>query len=216
MSRGNTLTYELSRMNPEAFKASAVASLGKYSVFGANVWHYPYSLGEQSPARLQLDTTSWQSRNDAAGSITLGTQPMGDALKDHLFFDGDSFDYAHEISYRLLHERAHSFLYFIQDTPSGTALIRAVENIREKTSGRLGLSALGSLDHYQGQQKVAEDATELITMHAWNPRYASDFMQFLADPDYSAVRREAGLVSLGSPEVLTGIVARAVEENLPL
>jgi hypothetical protein len=139
---------------------------------------------------------------------------MNESTKDRLLFHAERFSYPQEVAYRLLHEAVHSYLFLSQNSSAGENLLRATTNVRRATGGEQGLSALGSLDFYRGDDKIIEDATELITMYAWSPGYASEFTEFLASPDHAKTRNEVGLVSMATSKPLLGIIARAVEENI--
>ena len=185
-------TYNLARRNPDKFKVRTLKHLARASVHGAQIWNYTLDRGVVEYAKLTVNPNTWVSNSRATGGIALGAQPMDAATKERIHFHGERFPYADEVSYRLLHEATHSFLYTTQHSTATRSLLRTVIDVRGMSEGRRGLTALGSLDFYKGDAKQIEDTTELMTMYAWSPEYAREFTDFLAHPDYKSVRRDVG------------------------
>lgn len=212
--RDETLTPALASNNPEAYKACALQAVGRFSIYGAAVWNYVLENGSITPDGVAIDSSTWVSRSNGAGTMTIGTQPMPAAMKERVMFHSERFDYPREVSYRLLHETDHGFVYLTQRTPAMRRLLTATTSVRDTTSGKLGLSALGSLDFYQGDKKVIEDTTELVTMYGWNPEYLAEFVAFLASPSQEAIRQSVGLATMTQPDLIYNLVEEAVLENL--
>ncbi len=114
----------------------------------------------------------------------------------------------------LLHETTHSFLFLTQQSESTQRLLQLVTDVRGATEGVKGLTALGSLDFYKGDKKIVEDTTELMTMYAWDPDYAEEFTDFLAQPEARLVRNRVGLVSVSNSAPIFEILSAAVEQNI--
>ncbi len=215
------LSFELSKANPEAFAAGVIEHMGRVSIYGAQIWNFVQEANGAYTNRVAIDPTTWVSCNEAEDGITLGSEPMPASAKNKILFHDERFTYADEVAYRLLHEVNHSFLFLIQSSEGGQALLQAAQATREATDGNLGLTALGSLDYYKAQgvrTQLIEDSVEFMNMFAWEPGYASEFTDFLADPSMSPVRDEVGLVTLsqGNEHVLLDIAKRAVEGNLDI
>lgn len=206
----NSLSHEMSVRSPEAFKASLLNGLGTVSAFGV-------IAAEETgvtASRITLDTASWASATDGRNNIRLGTKPMDPATKAQLLFRDKQFTYTDEVSYRLVHELMHPLLARSQRDAKVEALTRAASSARYMSSGRIGLTALGSLSHYQGDKKVTEDATELLTMYVWSPDYLRDYTAFLANPTYEQTRRSLGIVSLSEGATLYTIIQQAAAAAL--
>lgn len=216
--RPPTLSPELAAQDPDQFKILCLENLGQRSALGAKVWNFGVDHGVIRPETLSVDPTTWVSRSSAQGNITVGAQPMSEAVKNRVMFHGERFSYPDEVAYKLLHESAHSFLFLIQHSEQAQSLMRTAANIRRSSNGQRGLTALGSLDHYQGDSKVIEDATEIMTMYAWNPDYMAEFTGFLANPSQASAREAVGLISLSQKDsrMLYGLARDAVEEGLAL
>ena len=212
--QSQALSPEMAKSDPASFKALALETLGAKSVLGAQLWSFGVNNGLIHPDKISLDTTTWVSRSGAQGDIVLGTQPIDQKTKDRVMFHGERFSYPEEVSYKLLHEAAHSFLFLVQGLETVEPLRRAASGVREQSGGNRGLTALGSLDFYKGERKVTEDTVELMTMYAWDPAYMAEFATFLADPQQSSVRNEVGLVTLGNSKVIYDLVSRAVDGAL--
>lgn len=208
------LTPEMAQNDPTTFKALALETLEAKSVLGAQLWKFGMESGIIHPNRVSLDTTTWVSRSGAQGDIVLGTQPIDRATKDRAMFHGERFTYPEEVSYKLLHEAAHSFLFLVHGLEEVEPLRRAASGIREQSGGERGLTALGSLEFYRGENKVTEDTVELMTMYAWDPAYMAEFAVFLTDPQRADVRSKVGLVTLGDSRIIYDLVSQAVDGAL--
>lgn len=208
------LEPELATSDPEAFKRLAIKSIGERSVLGDDIWQHVVAAGVVRPEKVSLDTATWVSRSNARGDITIGTQPVDAVTKDKVMFRNESLTYPDEIAYKVLHEAMHSFLFLVQSSDEAKPLRRAAAEVRNRYSGIVGLTALGSLDFYSGESKVTEDTTELMTMYAWDPALMAEYAVFLGDPSQKKTRDRTGLVAISGSAVLYDLVAQAVDGNL--
>jgi len=217
MASPEPLSPLLAQVEPEAFGVLVLEHMANESRYGAEIWNAVAERDTGYTNEIHVDTSTWASSNRGRNGILLGTKPMSGADKSRIFFDDSKFTYSDEVAYRLLHEVNHSYLYKIQASEGGQSLLLAAGSAREATEGRLGLSALGSLDYYKTfgvRTQLIEDSVELMTMYAWDPDYACQFARFLANPAMQGARAEVGLVSLDEPNTLIDIVSSAVVDNL--
>lgn len=208
------LSHELAVQNPERFGQLAIAQLADSSVLGPQVWNFTVNKSVVVPDRLSIDPTTWVSRSNAKGYIKLGAQPMEAPTKDRILYRSEGFSYPDEVSYRLLHETTHSFLFLTQKLETTRRLMRLTADVRGATQGASGLTALGSLSFYEGDAKIIEDTTELMTMYAWDPGYARKFANFLATAENWADRDKVGLVTISDPDPVYNTLRDAVETGL--
>jgi hypothetical protein len=103
----------------------------------------------------------------------------------------------------------HPLVAATQHEESVQALTAVAMHTREISENSAGLTSLGSLDHYNGDKKVTEDVTELMTMFTWDPDYFGEYTDFLADAKNTDLQRNLGLVSLRDGANLYAIVADA-------
>jgi hypothetical protein len=215
MSRINgELTHELSMNEPKVYNALLFKSLGERSCYGALAAMRNDISSENIDDHVALDPNNFHSESLGGGFFVVGTQPMSPPIKSRLLFQDERFTYPDEATYRFTHELMHPLLADAQHHATVRALTAAAMKIRDNSDGALGLTTLGSLDHYEGDKKVTEDATELMTMFAWSPDYFEEYANFLANPKAVDLRRKLGLVSLSENTVLYDIVSSASEAAL--
>jgi hypothetical protein len=210
------LSHDLARTDPERFRDRAIGRMAERSKYGLQIMGVTMRGGAVRPENIQVDPSSWASFSNGLGILRLGAAPMPPDMKDRMIFHAERFSYADEVAYKLLHEFLHSYVYLNQHDSANTRLNTAISSIREASDGARGITGVGSHPHYQGKKaKVIEDLTEIQTMYAWDPNYAREFVDFLADPTFESERNRIGLQGVGSPDVLFGLIEDAVLEGLP-
>jgi len=215
-SPSNAISYELSRTNPDQFRDQVVESVIKDTTFGAAMLQRTMRQG-LDPRRTIIDPSTFLSGSNArTGAIRLGTMPMTPDFKDQVTFHPERFSYKDEVTWRLLHEVTHKFLFDAADTPSMDRLTDVTFGLRDSSQGHYGLSGLGSLPHYEGAYKAREDTVELLTMYAYDPGHLAEFTNFLADRRTDGVKERAGLTPLdsSSADALYLAVEAAVVNNI--
>lgn len=202
------LSPELALTHPGEFKNSVLDHLGIRSPLGACAWNLAVAGDMASYDSLTLNPSTWVS-NSVKDEIILGTAPMDRHMRQRLLFQDQTFSYADEVAYRLNHEVHHGIMFLKQHEPAVNALLGLNVDMR-RMQGRIGFTALGSLDYYQGAEKKGiEDTTELLAMYDWDPNYFSEYTEFLGDSRYSELREEIGLATVDEPEPLIELVRAA-------
>ena len=203
-----SLTPELSLENPNLYKDRLLQVLGKSSVSGT----VALEKAGIDMAAMTFNHKGYRSMAYNNGYIHLGTALMDQAMKSHLMFQEEDFGPEDEVAYRLLHEVAHTSREVASQMPQGIALTRLVR--RHRTGLRIGrgLTALGSLEHFQNiHSKHREDETELLAMHYWDPKYLEAYATYLSDPSRTEARDERGIVTLDQTDDFSKIVSSAAE-----
>jgi hypothetical protein len=207
------LSPELAKRNPEAFKQGIVEHMGATTELGAAAWNLSIDQGTVKPPLFELNTDSWVSQSSGSGRLILGTAPMSPTEREQYLFEGEQLSYPDEVSRRLLHELGHGGLFLAQREPQTRNLWQTAADIRRQTSGKQGLSAIGSHPFYETvADKGIEDTVELITMRMKGAGHLHDYLAFLTDPRYQAVIESHGLIMLEDSDYLREAIEDAVAE----
>jgi hypothetical protein len=204
----NLLSPELSQENPEFYKERLLTVLGRASTSG---------LVALEKARIDvpamvLNPLGYRSVAYDNGLVHLGTGLMNRDMRNRLLFDEENFGPDEEVAYRLLHETAHTLYEDVLPTPEGKALVKLVRGHRTMRHLNRGLTALGSLDHFENPfSKFREDATELMAMYYWGPKFLATYADYLANPAQIEKRDARGQVAITTPDAFLGVISIASE-----
>lgn len=200
------LTLDLARENPELFKEKLLGQLHGQTKFSGKAWDVLENRGILDGQSISLDSNSWvsETRIDVAKpnrrTIRLGVQDLSDEKREQLLFLDEQFKGDKGLVYRLSHEINHTVASIATERSSEAEKLYTIA-IKMRENGH-ALSALGSLDFYQGvETQAVEDVVELFNMYTINPDYLKKYLEFLTDPQYQAHRQESGLYTIPSKVV---------------
>jgi len=109
---------------------------------------------------------------------------------------------------------SHGIVDLTASAPETQSLLTEAATSRRASQHNAGLTVIGSHPFYSGDDKVLEDATELVAMHLWSPDYLTSYVNFLADRRYDDYRSQIGLARVADPSALTKRVALTVDRAL--
>jgi len=225
----NELTLDLAHSNPKEFKQSALQMLKEKYPHVYEVWQKLCDEGLMNIDRLSFPSETWTGEADLTKKhIIVDAQQSPQDIKYRIFED-QRFSYQDEIIYKLSHEISHhlTLSQILNDKDRRLSnLFESFLAIRQQNN-KLGFSALGSHQYYQGkgpEAQATEDLGELVNMYLQDPAYFKRYLDFISNPANENQIKKVGVLRI-SPEsaknafnVVESIVNNYLqpEETVPL
>lgn len=204
--------------DPEIFKRILHDDIGSRPVWGP-VLNKMETLKLVPPLVLNKDT--WISYSSDR-MIRLGVMPTPEDIRKKVIFEGESFDYHDDISYKFGHELSHRLAPMLGRIGGNEGFMNLFDvfvAMRRRNESGTGLTALGSMNFYKGQGGViqaTEDLVELLNMYMWDQNYFDRYLKFLASEELADMRVKADVkLATIRPEVASALT-KYLRESIAL